>query len=93
MGYLKAKMKDSELMCKVFYIMTGLLIVNRFFTFIIMIFFVNYGGINIEVYSKGSNILLSLLSANNFNPLKNVHMWSSFEYSIAFLIFAQNQNS
>ena len=39
MGYLKAKMKDADFMCKVFYIMTGLLILNRFFTFIMMIFF------------------------------------------------------
>ena len=86
MGYLKAKMKDADFMCKIFYIMTGLLILNRFFTFIMMIFFANYGGINVEGYAKSSNILLSLLSANNFNPVKNVHMWSSLEYSLAFLI-------
>lgn len=79
-------MKDSELMCKVFYIMTGLLIINRFFSFLMMIFFANYGAINVDGYLKGTNVLLSLLSASSFDPVKSVHMWSSLEYSLAFLM-------
>ena len=92
MSYLKAKMKDANLMCKVFYIMTGLLIINRFFTFIMMLFFANYGGINVEGYAKSSNILLSLLSANNFNPVKKTIQASAAGTTPILLYSSQKGN-
>ena len=58
--YIKSKLKNAEFMTILFYGMTGILLINRLFTFMIMMFFANYSSINVDSYSSGLNTFLSL---------------------------------
>ena len=55
---IKKMSKNEDLMCKVFYGMSILVILNRFLSFLIMIFFANYGAIGSTV--ERSNVIFSL---------------------------------
>lgn len=81
---VKEKMKNADFMCKLFYGMTALVILNRLFSFLIMIFFSNYGEINTNV--KNASILSSIFSLVTKSPVPQVDMWTSFEYALAILL-------
>jgi len=81
---VKSKTKNNDLMCKLFYGMTGLVLLNRLFSFIIMIFFSNYG--EIEANTKTASIFSSLFSIVTKSPVAQVDMWSSLEYTLAILL-------
>jgi len=81
---IKKMSKNEDLMCKVFYGMSILVILNRFLSFLIMIFFANYGAIGSTV--ERSNVIFSLFSIATKSPVPHLDMWSSFEYTLAFLM-------
>lgn len=81
---IKKMTKNEDLMCKVFYAMTGLIILNRFFSFLIMIFFSNYG--NIKTSTGHSSVIMSMFSLLTKSPIDKIDMWSSLEYTLAIMV-------
>jgi hypothetical protein len=81
---LKKLSKNEDLMCKVFYIMTGLVVLNRLFSFIIMIFFADYSTIGTK--TRESNVIFALFSLLTKSPVKQFQMWSAFEYTLAIML-------
>jgi len=81
---VKKMMKNEDLMCKVFYGMTILILLNRFLSFLIMIFFADYGAIG-ETTPR-NNVLFSLFSLATNSPVPHLDKWSSLEYTLAFLM-------
>jgi len=81
---IKKMMKNEDLMCKLFYGMAILIILNRFLSFLVMIFFSDYGTIN--TFTSRANILMSMFSLLARSPVAQFDMWSSFEYTLAMLV-------
>jgi len=81
---VKKMTKNEDLMCKTFYIMTALIILNRFLSFLVMIFFSDYG--TISSFTERANIVMSILSMAAKSPVAQFDMWSSFEYTLAMLV-------
>ncbi len=77
-------MRNEDLMCKLFYGMTTLVILNRLLSFLIMIFFSDYSQISSSM--GHSNVLASLFSLVTKSPVKQFEMWNSFEYTMAILL-------
>ena len=81
---IKKMSKNEDLMCKVFYGMTILIILNRFLSFLVMIFFSDYG--TIASFTERANVLASMLSMIAKSPVAQFDMWNSFEYTMAMLV-------
>ncbi|MBP3284147.1 MAG: type IV secretion system DNA-binding domain-containing protein [Clostridia bacterium] len=94
--WLKKKLKDNELMCKVFYAATALVLINRVFTFIVMMLIGNDAGFyRISMWSSYEYTLAFLLPLAGFahfcsssyakNRFKKVKMFSATTMMIATL--------
>lgn len=81
---LKKLIRNEDLMCKVFYGMTILIILNRLLSFLIMIFFSDYGKIN--SFKASSGIITSLFSLVTKSTVEQFDMWNSLEYTLAILM-------
>jgi len=55
-----------------------------YLSFLIMIFFSDYGTIN--TFTSRANILMSMFSLLARSPVAQFDMWSSFEYTLAMLV-------
>ena len=81
---IKKLSRNEDLMCKAFYGMTILIILNRLLSFLVMIFFSNYGTIGTRTEPAG--VLASLFSMVTKSPVAQFDMWNSFEYTLAILM-------
>lgn len=102
---IKNKLKNTDLMCKLFYGVTCFVLLNRFFSFLVMIFFANYGTISNDKISGAATAVLSFFSLIAKSPVAQFDTWTSFEYALALLLplagyafycsssFGKNRNS
>ncbi len=81
---IKKISKNEDLMCKIFYGMTILIILNRFLSFLVMIFFADYG--TISNATERVNILASTFSLLTTFSIPQLDMWNSLEYTLAILM-------